>query len=92
VALATVFTAAKHTGTEHNRVNNVASVQVVARFVVNAVDVDLLQPTRRAEATLRGRTGTDHRQDLVNLFTGLLQTDFIKIGVESGLETRFSSF
>jgi hypothetical protein len=26
-----------------------------------------------------------------SLFTGLLQTEFIKIGVDSGLETRFSS-
>jgi hypothetical protein len=92
VALATIFTAARHTGIKHDRVNYVAIVQIVARYVVNMVDVDLLQPTRRAEATLRGSTGTDHRHDLVTLFTGLLQTEFIKIGVESGLETRFSSF
>jgi hypothetical protein len=65
VALATIFTAASDTGIEHDRVNNVAIVQILARYVVNMVDVDLLQPTRRAEATLRGSTGIDHRQELV---------------------------
>jgi hypothetical protein len=54
VALATIFTAARHIGIKHDRVNYVAIVQIVARYVVNMVDVDLLQPTRRAEATLRG--------------------------------------
>jgi hypothetical protein len=49
----------------HDGVNNVTIVQVVARFVVNVVDTHLLQPPRRAEASLRGSTGTDHRQDLV---------------------------
>jgi hypothetical protein len=37
----------------------------VARFVVNVFDVHLLQLTRRAEATVCGSSGTDHRQDLV---------------------------
>jgi hypothetical protein len=40
--LATIFTAARHTGTELDGVNDVAIVQVVARFVVNMVEVHLL--------------------------------------------------
>jgi hypothetical protein len=36
VALATIFAATTHTGTKHDGVNNVAIVQVVARFVVKS--------------------------------------------------------
>jgi hypothetical protein len=61
VALATIVTAAN---TEHDGVDNVAIVQVVALFAINMVDAHLLQPTPRAKATLRSSTGTDHRQDL----------------------------
>jgi hypothetical protein len=43
-----------YTAIEHDGVNNVAVVP----------DARLLQPTRQAEATLRGSPGTDHHQDL----------------------------
>jgi hypothetical protein len=57
VALAAIFTTTKHTNTEHDLVNNVA--------IVLLVDVHLMLPTWRAEGTLRGSNGTDHRQALV---------------------------
>jgi hypothetical protein len=38
---------------------------VVTGVVVNVGDAHLLQPTRLAEAIIRGSTGTDYRQELV---------------------------
>jgi hypothetical protein len=43
VTLAAIFITAIHTGTKHYGVNSVAILQVVARFVVNVVDANLLQ-------------------------------------------------
>jgi hypothetical protein len=61
VALAAIITTAKHTNTEHDWVNKVAIVLLVAHVMINVVDVHLLIPTKRAEGILRGSNGTDHR-------------------------------
>jgi hypothetical protein len=92
VALATIFTAARHTGTNHNAVNNVAIVHVVARFVVNVVYSHLCnrpvepKPSSEPSSEVAPKPITAN----TSLFTGLLPTAFTKIGVQFGLVTRFS--
>jgi hypothetical protein len=69
-----------------------AIVQVVARFVVNVVDAHLLQPTRRAEATIQVSIGTEHRQSRPRYSLDYVLTEFTLRGVNFGLVTRFSNF
>jgi hypothetical protein len=42
IAFANIVTVTRHTGIEHDEVNKVAILQVVAPFVVNVIDVYLL--------------------------------------------------
>jgi hypothetical protein len=72
--LAAIFITAIHTGTEHYGVNNVAILQVVARFVVNVVDANLLQPTRPVEPKSPSKVAPELITVKTAVFTGLLPT------------------